>query len=233
MSDLQRLHQLQEIDLRCESLQRELQEIDAVLADESELASARAAVARLRDHLREQEQRSRELEWSISEVSSRIQQDEQRLYSGTIRNPKELEGLQRELEQRKAQRSRLEDQELELLDAIEKTQADLAAAEAELNRIATAVAERNQELLSRRASVQGQLDEAIGERGRLSAQVAPSALAQYEQLRRAKRGLAVSRIERATCQGCRIALPLGLVQRVRAGRDLIFCPSCGRILYAP
>jgi len=61
--------------------------------------------------------------------------------------------------------------------------------------------------------------------------VGPTNLSLYETLRREKRGRAVSRIERATCLGCRIALPMGVVQHVRAGRELVFCPSCGRVLY--
>ena len=57
-----------------------------------------------------------------------------------------------------------------------------------------------------------------------------SSLGLYENLRRVKQGRGVARIERGTCQGCRLSLPTHLVQRVRTGGLLVQCPSCERIL---
>jgi predicted nucleic acid-binding Zn-ribbon protein len=52
----------------------------------------------------------------------------------------------------------------------------------------------------------------------------------YENLRLKRQGRAVARVERGTCQGCRIGLPTHLVQRVRTGAMLVQCPTCERIL---
>ncbi len=232
MSDLQLLYQVQELDLQIEARRRALQEIEAALGESGELTGARAQVNRLQELLHDQQRQLRDLEWDVEELSRRAKEDEQRLYSGAIRNPKELEGLRRELEQRQERRRLLEDRELQLMAEIEGTQAELRQAESELARVQSTVDAKHRELRAHQAEVTEQLATLSTERARLASTIAAANLAQYEQLRRTKRGLAISKIERSTCQGCRIALPMGLVQRVRAGRDFIFCPSCGRILYA-
>ena len=59
-----------------------------------------------------------------------------------------------------------------------------------------------------------------------------SALGLYAALRQAKQGRAVAKVERGSCQGCRIGLPTHMVQKVRAQESLVQCPSCERILVA-
>jgi predicted nucleic acid-binding Zn-ribbon protein len=57
-------------------------------------------------------------------------------------------------------------------------------------------------------------------------------LSAYEDLLRRKGGQAVALLEGGICQGCRVALPTSLVQKVRRGQDLVYCGSCERILYS-
>lgn len=231
MSDLPLLHDLQELDLRIEAQRHRLQEIEAALGETSELANARTRVQALQDLLHRQQQQLRELDWKVDELVSHAKQDEARLYSGSIRNPKELEGLRRDLEQRQAHRRELEDRELELMASLESTQADLRLAQEEQARLEALASEKNRRLLEQRTAIERELAALDSQHSELSARISAASLTLYQRLRKEKRGRAVSTIERSTCQGCRIALPMGLVQRVRAGRELVFCPSCGRILF--
>ena len=232
MSDLQLLHQLQELDLQVEEQSRALVEIENALGESSDLISARARVGQLQELLHEQERRLRELEWDVADITRHVQQDEQKLYGGTIRNPKELDGLQRDLEQRKTRRGELEEHELQVMAEIETTQADLKRARDALDEVQANAEAKNRDLIERQDAVKARLASLNEQRSELARSVSPANLAMYERLRKEKRGRAVSTVERSTCQGCRIALPMGLVQRVRAGRDFVFCPSCGRILYS-
>ena len=232
MSDLQLLHQLQELDLQIEAQNRALREIETVLGDSDELAAALSRVKQLQDLLHDQQRQVRELEWSAEEIGRHAREDEEKLYGGKIRNPKELDGLQRDLEQRKARRREVEDHELQLMADVEATQAELQRAQDDLTVVRDAFEAKHGELVDQLAHLKERAAEIDAERSRVAASIAPVNVAQYEQLRREKRGRAISKVERSTCQGCRIALPMGIVQRVRAGRDFVFCPSCGRILYA-
>ena len=42
---------------------------------------------------------------------------------------------------------------------------------------------------------------------------------------------AVARVLQHSCQGCRVTIPTSEEQRARLSSELVFCSSCGRILY--
>ena len=62
--------------------------------------------------------------------------------------------------------------------------------------------------------------------------VAQNLIPMYESLRKSRGGVAVARVERNMCQGCRLSLPTGDVQKARTSQGTVLCSSCGRILYA-
>jgi predicted nucleic acid-binding Zn-ribbon protein len=62
--------------------------------------------------------------------------------------------------------------------------------------------------------------------------VDPKTLSFYDALRAKHQGRAVAKVERGTCGGCRISLPMSLLQRARSGSHvMVQCSSCERILY--
>jgi predicted nucleic acid-binding Zn-ribbon protein len=231
MIEMQQLHHLQDLDVQLEAKLAELEEIEAALGETGGLTEARDRVDHLRALQHEQEQRLRELEWDADKIKRRVVEDEAKLYGGRVRNPKELEGLQKDVAQSRARLREVEDRELELMADLEATQADLQRAQDELTRIHAAWEEMQRALNARQSDANATLADLRTARVKLVASVTSPILAEYERLRREKHGRAVSKIERSTCQGCRIALPMGTISRVRAGRELVHCPSCGRLLY--
>ena len=59
----------------------------------------------------------------------------------------------------------------------------------------------------------------------------PYALAQYEGLR-ATFPNPVAAIDHGTCGGCKIRVSANTVERVRAGREIVTCEHCSRILFS-
>jgi predicted nucleic acid-binding Zn-ribbon protein len=57
-----------------------------------------------------------------------------------------------------------------------------------------------------------------------------SILSLYDAIRARKGGVAVAHLERGMCGGCRITLPVSVMQRVRGGGGIVQCVSCERIL---
>jgi len=57
-------------------------------------------------------------------------------------------------------------------------------------------------------------------------------LATYEYLRQQKRGVAVTEINDNSCSSCGATLNAALQQNARSAKQLMNCPSCGRILYS-
>ncbi|HLF80066.1 MAG TPA: C4-type zinc ribbon domain-containing protein [Dehalococcoidia bacterium] len=226
------LFALQEIDLKRDTRRALLADIESRLGETEELLTARE---RLNEALAEAEhlrRDQRELEASSADLDAKIQPMEKKLYDGSVRNPKELTDLQREVASLKGRRSKLDDQGLALIDSIEAANAAVAEARSEYERTESAWQADQEELRSDQARAERESSQLEGERGLRSQGMDAGSLGLYETLRRAKQGRGVARVERGTCQGCRVTLPTHLVQRVRTGGVLIQCPSCERILVA-
>ncbi len=227
------LRDLQEIDLTLDRAQADLSQCSARLGDDSELTPFREDAASARQHLLGLQRRGRELDAELEDLYDRLKTEEKKLYGGTVKNPKELEGLAKEVARRRERISHLEDEALMNLDSVEEASVRLRAAE-------TALAEKErdwkaaqQQLRTECDSLARQVEMLTDRRGQAAARVDPATLRIYEGLRRSRGGVAVVPVEQRACQGCRISLSSAEVQRARSSTELVACQSCGRILYVP
>lgn len=232
MNKAEALYRLQAIDLEIDQRKGHLEEIKASLADNKELDRARKtqqerenALTRLRIRLRD-----RELE--MRSLTSKIASVEERLYSGRVKNPKELANLQEEARYLRRRRDELEDQVLEAMIEVEEDEASvaeqqqrLAVMEAEWQGLQARLSAQQSELLDR-------LSQLKARRVELQKSIQASDLALYEDLRRRKGGRAVALLKGELCQDCGVTLPTSQVQQARQGGILTLCASCERILYA-
>lgn len=226
------LYALQEVDSAVDACERELERVRAHLDEGEQVAAARAEVARLETEAAVAQRRLRELETAATDLRAKMAPIEQRLYSGAVRHPKELQGLQDELNMYRRQLDHVEDEELAAMEALEAATAALAAARERLAALESTWREEQARLRRREQELLAQRDRLHAQRQARAGRVAPTLLALYERLRPLKRGLAVARIERGVCAGCRITLPTTVQQRARMGTQVLQCPSCERILYA-
>jgi predicted nucleic acid-binding Zn-ribbon protein len=155
---------------------------------------------------------------------------EAKLYGGTVRNPKELSDLDADVRSLKAQAAKREDVLLALMEEAEAADAEYRGAEAEYLRIESAWQANRAGLLSERAELEPEVERLEAQRGQQIAEIGRAALGLYQLLRERRAGQAVARVERGMCQGCRITLPMSVLQKARAGVGLVQCVSCERIL---
>lgn len=207
-------------------------DIEARLGETEALAEARENVDDASYALERLQRRQRESEAELQDMDAKIVPLESKLYGGSVRNPKELTDLQKELDSLKQRRSKLDDQGLALIDSVEAATAGLEAAKQELAAVEADWQAEQKHLGATKAKAVSEQAGLDGQREQHSRGMDVAALGKYEALRGMRQGRAVAKIERGTCQGCRISLPTHLTQRVRAGGELIQCPSCERILVA-
>lgn len=225
------LYQLQQIDLELERLLSEQQTLKRTLQGDTTLAKARAEQRVAQQQLQAGLQAQKEAEWALEELDQRLKLLEQRLYSGSITNPKELYAVQQETAHLRAQQSRQEEMTLEVMDATD-TLRELAQQKSEaLQRAEEAWTQFNASSVQRGEQIESKLQETQARRDQFTASVDADLLKRYETLKRSKQGRAVSKVEQSSCQWCRVLLTPGELQRARASRDLQLCSNCGRILY--
>lgn len=231
VTSVSELFALQELDLSIAADRAALAGLESRQDEPEELGEARALLARRREGQREAEHRFKEAEFQADELRRKIEPVEKKLYQGSVRNPKELEDLQKDLDSLKRRRSTLEDLALDAMEALEQAQRQLAEADAELDRLATEHGVQREDAGARQSEIEAEVAQLEQERAAETAQIDPELMRLYETLRSSRGGRAVAKVEGGACQGCRISLPMNVLQRARAGSVLVQCPTCERMLY--
>jgi len=229
MGVAKQLYQLQEVDLEIESNERALSQIASQLGESQ-------AVVRTQNQLELEQQRLEELrrkqhsaEWEIEDLVTKLTAAEETLFSGRIKNPKELTNLQHEVDALKARRDQLEDRTLEIMDQVERSETSVARISNQLETLKAEWHRQQQQLSDELEKLKAILSDLGHKRQLLSDEIDPQAIEFYQELRKEK-GTAVARVEQGICRGCRISLPTTELQQVRSG-NLVQCSSCGRILF--
>lgn len=225
------LFQLQQLDLELERLVAEQQALASTLQANMQLKKLRTEHARMQQELRAGLQTQKEAEWTLEELNRRLQTQEQRLYSGSITNPKELNTLQQEVQHLRAQQSRQEEMALEVMEAAEALQETMSRSTEALRQAEEEWARSNAQGLLRRDQLETKRQESQTKRTQFAAAIDADLLKRYEALRRTKQGRAISKVEQNSCQWCRVILTPSEMQRVRVSTELQTCSNCGRILY--
>lgn len=228
---IKRLYDLQELDWKIQAHEKALAEVRARLADDSALTAARQRLQLAEARLSERMGHRRDLELAIQQLREKIEGVEQKLYEGSVTNPRELAALD---EERAMLQRQLGEQEEKLLEAMVQAEEAQAAREQARELASRLEGERSalrQELQGQMETLEAELAALRRERSALTPQVPAQVLALYESLLKSRGGHAVARVERNLCQGCRITLPETDLRRARSGQVIVQCNSCRRILY--
>jgi uncharacterized protein len=168
----------------------------------------------------------------VEQVRLRRARNQQRLDSGQVSSPRDLEGLQHEIGSLERRISDLEDAELEVMEQLEGAE----ARQADLRSRADAFAGRQNELESVRDAALKDLDEqraALGDqRAMVSAELPADLVTTYQKLRERNGGIGAAPLVGKRCMGCRMELnPADLGRIKAAASDVVLrCEECGRIL---
>ncbi len=230
MTTAAELFALQETDLANDSTVTRLAEVEAQLGETEELVSARELVEQSRERAKEIQRRQKEMDLDAEEVREKAAVIEGKLYGGSMKNPKELEDFQADLTSLQTQLGKREDALLEVMLELEDAEAALKEAEEALARIEDSWKADQASLRDTQATLKEELAELQAKRSRQLNGMDRAALSLYETLRERRQSTAVAVVERGLCQGCRISLPMAIIQKARAGAGLVQCVSCERIL---
>jgi len=225
------LFQLQQLDLELDRLTNEHQAITTSLQGNAKLRKLRSDYEIAQEEWQSSLQTQKDAEWTLEDLNNRIQQQEQRLYSGSVTNPKELQSLQQEVQRLRAQQNRQEEHLLEVIDTTESLQEIAQQKLVAFQQAQDAWQEEFTGLTARREQVEEQQRQLREKREQLVASLNGDLVKRYETMRRTKQGRAVSKVDQNSCQWCRVILTPSELQHVRISSELQTCTNCGRILY--
>jgi len=231
MNQSSQLYRLQQIDTLLDQTIARLDELEKLLSDRSTLAQVEEECNNAEEALQTERKKLRQAENNVLEQRIKIEQDESALYSGKMRNPKELQDLQNEVAALKRFLSTLEDRQLEIMITTEEIEAISREAKTALDKVLATMIEQQAHFNAEKTSFLKDKERLEIERQAACNALSAQELDLYTQLRKQKRGIAVARVLDRTCTACGSTLTPALVQAANSPNQIVRCSSCSRILY--
>jgi len=226
------LYRLQLIDSRMDEIRARLEKINQILENDLEMRQAKKQISETEGMLQLAQHSLKQAETEVNRQKIKIEQSEAKLYSGNVKNPKELQDLQNEVAALKRHQETLEDRQLEAMLEEEATEQAHQAAIEKSERVKARLADQNQTLTTEQSDLNKDLERLNAERSAALSPLDPNLLTDYDHLRQVKRGLAIAAVSDGACAACGTTLTPAQLQSARSTAQIINCSTCGRILYA-
>lgn len=224
------LYHLQEFDLQIMRNRKRLKEIATQLDDNQAIQEARGRVQAVEAQLKPMRTRARDLELEIQTNQEKAKSSEERLYSGNVKNPKEMQDLQQEVAALKKRNGELEEQLLEQMMQVEEAESDLATRTDELKAVLSAAEGETAHLIAEQKEIALATQELKAKREEAAQNIDSASLERYEQMRPKKGGRPVAALQEKSCSVCNFEQTGIIIQEVRRRQKLVLCVNCGRIL---
>lgn len=225
-----KLLQLQERDQRIRSLQKDLKDIPNLQSRaKTQLAGDQAAVEAANLAMKEIEVKIKSIELDIQTRQTSIKRLQDQQFE--TRKNDEFTALGHEIKRYEGEVTKLEDGELEQMEALEAAKTKLKEAQAKLAETQTRVNEELKALEERAAGVTQRLAGLNAERQEMAGPIDEDTLDLYTRIFTKKGDAAIVPMTNAQCGGCHMKVVVGVIQSLKQSETLTQCESCGRILY--
>jgi predicted nucleic acid-binding Zn-ribbon protein len=230
LETIEKLLLLQDRDRKIHRVQQELAQIgperetyhSKAKATQAQLETARARIKQI-------ESDRKRLELDVGGKKQQIEKyANQQLQT---RKNEEYRALAHEIETCKADITKIEDQEIVLMEQAEETQKEATRLARENDEAKKLGESQTAQLEQREQNLRKELAELQAGREALAAAVDESARARYERLSRSKGENVVVGVHHGVCGGCHMKLPPQILVTCQGDKEIVACPNCGRILY--
>ncbi|MCS6954237.1 MAG: C4-type zinc ribbon domain-containing protein [Bryobacterales bacterium] len=215
--------EIQEVEEEIASLPRHIAAIEKTL--ESHIRRLEADQAALAANQKER----RRLEGDVQMLQQKASRLKDQMMEA--RTNEQYWAFQKEIEYVENEIRKAEDRILDLMAEAETLERNVKSAEAALKLEKQRVEAEKEDARRRTAADRQRLGELHGERQTVVAAMSPKIYAAYEKIRAKRKGLAVAEVADGHCNACHIALRPQFYQDVKSNQSVMFCESCGRILY--
>jgi predicted nucleic acid-binding Zn-ribbon protein len=229
--DLQRLIDLQRLETAIADAKASIAAHPQRLADaEAQLAAATQVLDSAKGRLKENQEARRALEKDVALYQGRLAKfkDQQ----SAVKTNKEYQALGHEIETAQRDLGSVEEKVIERMVDADAIASDVGRAESMFAARRKEIEAEKKRLSEELAAVEASLKSATEGRTALLAQMEPRLVATFEQVARARKGIAVTMATRdGLCSVCHVRLRPQVFQVVRHNDSIVQCDSCQRILY--
>jgi len=173
--------------------------------------------------------RHTENENKIKKINEGIVKTKERMLE--VKNNKEYQAMLKEIETADSSRGDVETAIISILDELDKL---------------SALVKKDEEIIKQRKSKYEQEKKAFEDdlnavdsdmvtleqkRAELQKDVPDDLITRYEKIKKRNRGIGVTSVWKAVCNGCHMNIPPQLYNEIQKSEELFSCPNCNRIIY--
>ena len=196
---------------------------------ESQQMESAASLEALKQKARQAEVDRKKLELDVGTRTESINRLKTQQYQ--TRKNDEFQAIGHEIQRYENEIRILEDQELELMEQGDKLKVEVSAEEKKAAATKDSISRQMNDLGEKGKALETRLQELSKERKELAARMDEDLLSRFERLFASKGDSAIVAVEHGVCTGCHMKLTTATVKAAEAGREIVSCEQCGRILY--
>ncbi len=227
---LSQLVSLQTIDMEIDRIDQAIKAEQSALDERiSALAKREALINELQEKISTQQKESRALEGEMADKMDHVRDRQSKMMQ--VQTGREQTSLLKEIEDAKKSAKENEEKIVAIMLSVEQLttqineQKNLLKGEKEL------VVEETEKVRANIEAINKGKKEKDGIRSEQAATIKPTVLRKYNTLRERRNGLAVVNVVDGVCQGCYMAIPPQLFNRLLRGDQLFDCPTCQRMIH--
>lgn len=230
LPEIERILRLQSVDTRSAALEKEIAALPKYVAViEKTLDSHKRRLEADRAALTANQKDRKKLEGDIQMQQQKISKLRDQMLQA--KNNEQYKAFSHEIEFCETEIRKAEDRILELMGESEPLEINVKKAEVSLKEEQAQVEHEKKRARDRTAQDEGFLATLRAERAALIAELKPQLVTAYDRIRKKSGGIAVAEATEGRCSACQITLRQQFMQDLRRSEDVMFCESCGRILY--
>ncbi len=227
---LAQLVELQAIDMEIDRIDQAIKAEQCALDDRiSALAKREAFINELQEKITAQQIESRTLEGEMTDKMQHVRDRQSKMMQ--VQTGREQTALLKEIEDAKKSAKENEEQIVAIMVSIEQLTAQITEEKNLLKGEKELVAEETAKVRGNIEAINKGKKEKDGNRSEQASKIKAGTLRKYDTLRQRRKGLAVVNVVDGVCQGCFMALPPQLFNRLLRGDELFDCPTCQRMIH--
>ena len=228
--ELEQLLVLQDRQQKIKQIQTEVETLPLQKKSlEAQLAASVAGVEVLKQKARRVEMDRKKLELDVGTRTESISRLKTQQYQ--TRKNDEFQAIGHEIERYENEIRKIEDEELELMIEADKLKADLGVEEKKAATVKESVTRQTADLEAKSKTLESRLEELTKERAEIAGKIDEDLLGRFERLFKSKGDAVVVPLEHEVCTGCHMKVTTQTAHRAKAGKEIVSCDNCGRILY--
>jgi predicted nucleic acid-binding Zn-ribbon protein len=227
---IERLKSLNKIDIQLQTLKKDMERLPKQLLDQQkECKALQANVDRAREMMLKQKLEAERFELEVKSGEAELKRLATQM--NILKTSKEFDAVRRQMDAQRIWNKENEEKTLQILEKVDGFQKEIDKNISALSVAEKKLFEDNAVVAKDVAELKVQFDALFAQREKLTPGIEEKELTTYNRVV-ASRGIAIATVDRGTCSGCYMKVPAQTHNLALLGKEMVCCPSCGRILTA-